>query len=268
MLQIANEHFVITAAHVEKLMRKLAQEHGIGTWLSAKLDDKELVPLQRLPSRVLTVDEQLDVCVMKLENKDAKDLELAGARFLRLSQTNPHDQPEKNGWYLLMGLIASDQGAIDQGIRNGIPHFTLETSVFAYLTLPFEPVEDVLDYNARAHRALKYPNTGSLGENGEPMNQPDPRGLSGSGVWRITDDRDSILGLRSDNLNLAERARLMGIQFSAHPKKGYVKVTRFYVVLDLIRKQWPELDRLIQLSMYPAPPPIIQVVKPTILHRG
>ena len=80
---------------------------------------------------------------------------------------------------------------------------------------------------------LEYPKGPCLNVGKERVEKsPDPRGMSGGGVWDQGID---------DDLWHPGRARLYGIQTAWHPGKGYLQAVQINQWLKLVRQDYPDL---------------------------
>ncbi|MEM8865398.1 MAG: hypothetical protein AAGF31_07605, partial [Planctomycetota bacterium] len=75
-------------------------------------------------------------------------------------------------------------------------------------------------------------------DTGEPVELPNPKGMSGGGLW----DQ----GFDADELWSTDSAFLFGIQCSWFPTKRYVRVVQISHWLDLVKTRFPELTSSIE----------------------
>lgn len=82
---------------------------------------------------------------------------------------------------------------------------------------------------------MRYPNHSPdiRDETGIHTDLPDPRGMSGGGLWDH--------GLATSHVWSVEDSRLAGIQSAWFPKRGYVRIVRVMHWLALVRQHYPSL---------------------------
>ena len=102
-------------------------------------------------------------------------------------------------------------GSVDQAQRE------LVTTLFCWKTREFE------DQSERHQKT--YELTMHLDNTDESL-LPDTRGMSGGGVWTTNPQGDIML---------------VGVQHSQNRSRGLIRATHVSVMIDMIRKGWPEL---------------------------
>ena len=89
------------------------------------------------------------------------------------------------------------------------------------------------------HIILDYPNTpGVRMDNDNPVMLPNPKGMSGGGLW----DQ----GFENNELWTSESAKLIGVQSSWYPKVRYACVVQIVHWLRLIHANYPDLRAILE----------------------
>jgi hypothetical protein len=140
---------------------------------------------------------------------------------------------QKPGCYLILGypFLFSNED-----IQNN----TIYSEPLRYVTElcdddPSRPVNQDLEV------FLKYPesNVDSLGYD---VTVPNPKGISGCGIWRLAEIKPSDKWRRDD-------CKLVGIEYMWSEDKRFIKGTRVKHVLQLIYRRYPPLRPIMDLHL-------------------
>jgi hypothetical protein len=127
------------------------------------------------------------------------------------------------------------------GPGSSTPEPAINPVVIAYSTVPLMEPEwpDVKDADPGKDIFLDYPKTPAQQvETGEPMFLPNPKGMSGGGLW----DQ----GFETAELWSTDSARLIGIQSSWHPRLRYARCVQIIHWLRLIHSHYQDLRVILE----------------------
>jgi len=226
LLEIADRHFVLTAAHV----LDHATIHNIPHYLPPSANGGSLIHLNKVRAYTTPVprnrvetdpemrnDDPNDVGVVELTPEIAALL-LPARRFARLHELDKrkgHDQ----AMYMVIGYPRAFMKMLD---AEGSKIYTEPLRCVTELHRGELP-----DRDPDAHIFLTYPKEGIDGED-NPYISPHAIGISGGGIWRLADST------KPAELWKAEDAKLVAIEHSWHAAKRYVRGTSVAMALALI----------------------------------
>ena len=251
LLQIAGSHFVLTAAHIFDETTKYKLPIGIITGLNDDpalfIDNKEVLAFSVRRDR-------FDVCAIRLSREMADIMLSKGRRFCTLSDADPLDMTSQQGkkvWYAVFGFPASNQRMIDEGT-------ILYSRAQFYCSTTFDNQKNELDrisgFDPKVHIAIHFERSDAADCDGKASKLPHPSGMSGCGVWRMTDDIPSITSCD------VSKAKLVGIETGFVEKFNCMKATKLIMAVKLIYEGFPDLRSAIKLNFQP-PAKFIQPVE-------
>ncbi len=227
LLQIADTHFVLTAAHhLEGPLR-----HQI-PYYTAPVD--LLAPPISLHDAIVTVsrNEVLDVAVLELAAEVVEQL-LPVRNFLRLKDIDTRPAPIP-GTYLVMGFPCAYTHTNEQTRIIQAEPLPFVTGIFTGEPLPGS-------YDPQAHILLEYSRE-CLDHHGKPSESPHPEGMSGCGIWRLAEDA------KGDDIH-SQKKCLVAIQHRYFGKRDYIKGTWAVHALCLIAEQYEELRPAMSIQL-------------------
>ena len=224
LLQIVDMHFPLSAAHVIDF----ASIHKVPYILSPAVQGEEPIPLHRVRSGTSPIprtrdekdpdmreDDPLDVGFIELSSEIVSRL-LPVRRFANLRQVDVDDRLRR-GCYLILGysikLSATDE------LRQKVYSEPLR-----YLTELHDDPQDQFDPSFEVR--LKYPEKG-ITPKGADLYLPNPKGMSGCGIWRIADMKPAVQWSKDD-------VKLVAIDHMWHGTRRFVHGTRIRYLLYLI----------------------------------
>lgn len=223
LLAIADQGFLVTAAHGLKQI----SDAGIPLYVTSPRRGQG--GIQLIGKLHATEENTLDIAIVEL-NAETKDiLEDAGARFLRV--TDVDNRPVASpALYLVRGYpldCNADPMTYSTVLYQGDAPTESE--------YPFDPsIHLLLDHSQYLH-----------GRGGQEFRSPKIKGMSGCGIWRLTNKPPSELG----NWTPDER-RLVAIQTKC--KYGsFMKGTWVKHVFGLIFDRCPELRKVMSSLLFP-----------------
>jgi len=237
LVSIADQSFVVTAAHVIKEAQKygsslcLAGERGSfvqiqGNWLCS------------VEGQYGTSSDPFDVAVLLLDSSTVE--KLSGNTFLRLDDID-FDNDQTTGIFCLCGFPA----LWSRPSTDAEP--TMSVNPLQYVTYAFAcSTESLSEYQERFHILLEAGPSENTdiegnqlvfrGRGGAPASFPkDLGGISGCSVWKIGDRRVPL----SEWASL--RPKVIGVQTAVYPGLQIIKATRWVAVSTLFYEAFPEL---------------------------
>lgn len=223
LLQVADEHFVLTAAHVTD---PAATGGPFTMCLGGFAEPHDVIPLPGagflftpMPKSGKRDDDYRDTSIIYLTSDTADRVRTSGLEF---TTTRDLDAFTVGGFehpYVVCGYpraLSIDHG--DAGIESG---------EFLAVTGRKDPVAGELHrFNDRTEFVLSFDHRHALDRHLKRVSVPHPRGISGCGVWRLT-----VAGPDFPN-NL--RIDLVGIQHTYNAERKLLRCTRLREpILDL-----------------------------------
>jgi hypothetical protein len=245
LFQIADAHFVVTAAHVVQGASDAGKTIGISGG-----PDHHFVSLAGKWWRSSQTDgdapDRYDLAVYRLPDDAAS--KFSGKRFLRLSDAT-YDPPGPRAVFTLFGF----PGIWTESITAEAERLSvrpLEFTTYAY----DGSLGGIQHYEPRLHILLSAGSEDLSDSEGSPQEFRDRlgqsmrlpiglKGISGCGVWHIGD-------LDTPIERWAKRdARLAGVACAVYQAHGAVKVTRWIAVTTLINAAFPDLRSVLKLRL-------------------
>lgn len=236
LLQIGEEHFLITAAHT---FDQLKAAGDLPLFIISGVIGENLIPLYGITKRTSQTrdpihrrDDPFDVCVCELTKEIATKVKKK--RFLHLNELDPFDAFDPRSWYMVFGCPTQWNPSDDGGKRVFSTACSLNTFVYCgergELPNLDKEVQVAMDYN---------PDTCTPDNPGDPV-PPDPSGMSGCGIWRLVAAHSDTARWTPDDI------RLVAFEHSWEQVFRVLKGTRIRYALQLIRRNhrnlWPAFD--------------------------
>jgi hypothetical protein len=221
LLQIADAHFVLSAAHVHRetnpssLVLPGCGGNGTDNGTYSVHAHRSLAP------KDFTDTDPYDILAMRIDAALADAVRRVGPKFLRMTDIEAFRDPSTSDDYCVCGFPGEFNAPSSRG-----------TALLWSTPLYNGP-------RAPAHKShgteilLQYGKAG-LDINDSNANLPHPGGMSGCGIWRWTSTPDFTK-------TPPARAVLVGIQTGWNRAKRYLVGTKIKYVLDLIYSNYPEL---------------------------
>jgi hypothetical protein len=242
--QVADVHFLVTAAHIFREAHLNGLTIGLGCdsnsflalsdqWLSHSLESFE------------AFEDSIDIAIYRFTQKELE--KLTEAAFLRMSDIS---SAHPRGIFTVAGY----PGSLNRGPRDA--NATLPVKALA-LTLPaYEgPPVDLHNFSSADSILLTANSTISTGPDGAPLQMSDIssyaegtlrdfRGMSGGPVW--------LVGTSGTNPATWSRdmPRVVGVQIGVFVGQDLLRVTRWTRVIDLMRLGCPELTSALDIVRY------------------
>lgn len=238
-LVIADQHFILTAAHVSDFGTKVKigvhvdsgdpaqpflslSEHGAGAIATESADLEHS-------------DDPLDAAAIVLPDALAKRL-ASRWTFLPLSAIDPRDAGYAKSSYMACGFPNELTGPIGAG--------KLIVNAIAYAGTAIEPLP-VADpsFSRQAHLAMTFTQEDAVSLDKSQVELPNPKGMSGCGIWRIYKAGESAASWSSDQV------RLVAIEHLHNRKYQFLRGTRIAHYLRMIWRQNPDLLKSVQIHL-------------------
>jgi len=192
LVRIADSAFVLTAFHVLKplLEGKISMLIGAGRQYPAGTSLSGL--------RVLRADDPFDIALIELSEEQAQQIALTHS-FINLAQCDTSKLFEPRQLFFVCGFPEVD--TLSSTLRK-----TLHLVPFGFVTGAYAGDISQLPssaYRADLHLPLDYSEGNRKDEMGAPIPLPEPRGMSGCGVWRLPSVDIPVECWESDRFRLA-----------------------------------------------------------------
>jgi hypothetical protein len=233
LFRVADQSFLVTAAHVLEDMHRRYPDDGFGT--ADLWGAKKALSIQG--RTFYDPASENDVGLVELSEETVE--RLSAFEFLRLSAVDLDPSQPPDGLHYLMGypieLSSRSRGA-----------YTTDPFVHSTTLLRPEPGRFTnYNYDLQRHLLMEIDRNEAVNGVGEPANVPRSfEGMSGCPVWRA-----HIKGDDPRAWTLAN-ARMVGVQTAVLIPPGpatIVKATRWTVVAGLICKAYPDLCRALDV---------------------
>ncbi|MCG3147723.1 MAG: hypothetical protein PCFJNLEI_01164 [Verrucomicrobiae bacterium] len=223
LLQIADAHFLLTAAHVLDTNARSTLYYGVGGPLQVLEGVAHKSGLSDGTSRD---EDRNDVGFMELKPRIAAHLS-HGHRFLNVCHLQPNEAVRPSSIYELRGYpeTRSKRNPTTKKVRPG---------PFSYLASPAGTSRyAALHVGPRSHLLLRFERKNSFNETGQRFTAPLPHGMSGGGVWKRR--------LDSQGDDLLQTGWLVGIAMEYDAQENVIVATRISLFLEAIRARFPGL---------------------------
>jgi hypothetical protein len=240
LFQLADHHFLITAAHVMDEALK-AERHGYSFFVDGRpghglLPLNKFLVLRSLEGPLGRDDDPFDLAVARLPKELAEAL-VPHRRFLHMPEIDAFDPQHRESGYAIYGYpsagLTMDPDIEKRGYEPMLYVTTLCQRDVGALHPPHDPRWGYL-LNFSQQYCVRLD-----GGSGGPKN---PKGISGCGIWRIIADAAATDRWKPDDV------RLVGIEHGWKPEKHYVRGTRIGYAIAMILKKYPELRPVVEIS--------------------
>ena len=240
LFQLADHHFLITAAHVMDEALK-AERHGYSFFIDGRpgqglLQLNKFLVLSSLKGPLGRDDDPFDLSVACLPRELAETL-VPHRSFLHMPEVDVFDPQDRDSAYAIYGYPSAGFTRDLDSNKRGYEPLLYGTSLcqrdVGALHPPHDPkVGYLLNFSQQYCVRLD-------GGSGGPKN---PKGISGCGIWRIIVDAAAADRWKPDDV------RLVGIEHGWMAEKHYVRGTRIRYAIAMILKKYPELRPVVEIS--------------------
>ncbi len=231
LYQVADHHFILTAAH---WLRDIIQ-HNILLFIPTYGAADPGIPL--VGALFHTTEKEIrDVGVIHLDEATAEKLK-SRKEFLRHGKVCISDA-DPEGLYVVFGYPEEWFGrtADSELITRPLPYFCQR---YSGETMPDS------GYDPQLHMALGFDRNVVTTQDYSRQTLPTARGMSGCGIWRVADcSKEGVERWSTKEL------RLVGIQHTWCNERKYLLGTRIQYALQVVSMNYPELERPLDL-IYP-----------------
>ena len=243
LLRVAEESFIITAAHVMKEAVKFDK----GLCITASNESFVQIYgnwVYSSEGQYGTTEDPFDIAILRLDSNIVGRLK--DSLFLRLHDVNFNEDLSK-GIFCLLGYPS----VLSQSSTNEETDLILKP--FQYVTYSYEGPTDMLsEYQSRLHLLLGASPQESTDINGRPfifLNREgkhlqfprDLGGISGCSVWMV-----GASNIPMDEWD-KERPSIVAVETSVYPRPQIIKATRWIAVSTLLYEAFPKLRPALSL---------------------
>lgn len=242
LLQIGDKFFLLSAAHVFDAHHwppgRIPLNVTDGTREIFAIGDVTLIRSQTKDPVNRFDDDSFDIAVCELPKATADKIASGGRfRFLRLNEIDPWGPLDPRDWFMVFGFPGVDNPPVP--ITQAISSTGFAYACFLYIgergDIPLTQNEQwaviFLDYNAITTRD----------DNGNPATPPDPRGMSGAGIWRLAKHGSDMKSWSIKDV------KLVGIENSNYSDRHILRGTRIECALQFIYRRYRELQPVLDL---------------------
>jgi hypothetical protein len=229
LYRIAQDHFILTAAHDLRAIIK----HAIPLFIPPIVADAGPIALRGAIFHT-TEEDGRDVAAIKLPSAIAEQLR-PGREFLSHDKIARTD--DGKGLYVVFGYPMAWTVADPSGAMSSHP------LIYLARTYTGEMLPETY-FDPKVHIALQFEEDAIEVTTGEPVQLPSMRGISGCGIWRVSDwNAESLAHCSEKNL------RLVGLQHRriSSARRNYVQGTQIQYAIGRIADAYPELARPMNL---------------------
>jgi hypothetical protein len=241
LLQIGNKSFIVSAGHTFDA-RRMAD---VPLWVTSGVAGSKLLPLGEVLIRSSATndpydrtDEPFDIAVCELSEETAARIAVE-KRFLRLNDVDPWDRQELRSWYMVYGY-PTKLSPPDQAIRS------INANAVALTTFTYCDERGTLDrYDMEVGIALDFDSATIRDDDGKPAVPPDPRGMSGCGIWRLVEAGTDMRSWKLDDV------KLVAIEHTLKVKQKVLVGTRIQYALQIIYRNHLDLRPVMEMHLGP-----------------
>jgi hypothetical protein len=234
-LTIAEEHFLLTAAHVAEIGTK----YGFGLYVPPGVPGTKLISLgdtSVYASESGTAPEDiLDIAAVHLRPETIPALE-RGHKFVRLQHLDHKDPGTEGVAYVVFGYPQAY-------MKHSPERKAVATPPLPYQSVLYDGSRGLPpNYDSSKNMLLDFQIDENYANAGEKVSAPDPDGISGCGIWRLFSYRRGMSSWSSDEI------RLIGIEHGWWKSYKVLKGTRIAWAIEAIYQHCPKLRSAIELN--------------------
>lgn len=235
LIQGGQHRFLITAAHISDEY-KVSRLYVGGECKTVELPPEGLMTSMPLMGRG---DDHLDFSFFRLD--ETACMELGRVGFIGPDELHPNDCATRNTYYVCVGYPSSKNRQLS------VADTTLSPARWRYTSNSVADEKyQTLGMSKDSHVVLKFDESRMQTPEGERVNAPSPKGMSGGGIFRLRE----VFQVNSTVSTSKTDGRLVGILIEKpFKRKGKVIVAvRISLVLAAIVARFPELDAVFPSS--------------------
>lgn len=228
LFRVAERHFMLTCAHD---IRKHFIKHKLPAYIGRLTEGASpLIHLANCP--MVRVEKNcVDLAVIELANDVVEQLRLTN-RFISIVEMDLR-AVACPACYLVLGFPSVDT-TMDKAGRG------VKTLGLWYLTVLHRgELNPFSEYNPDIHLVLNYGRE-ALGQDGNPSSVPHPGGLSGCGIWRVSNDENW------ENWK-PEDVKLVAIQHRYDGQRDYIMGSWVRLAMQMVWHRCAELRPAMQI---------------------
>jgi hypothetical protein len=231
LYQIADEHFVLTAAH------NLHQTVEAQIPLYLLMNKPSILPIPLKAKFYSTEEDGRDISVIWLPPDTACEV-AKHKEFLS------HDQIDLNGAESRGPFVFFGYPMDWSGLKVSKEY--LASQALAFVTFPHDgPLLDSTYYDQKIHMVLNFTDSAINAIQGDINILPKLNGISGCGIWQVGDLCDKEVKARDE-----DSITLVGIQHGWSSGLNYIMATKICFAMSLIAGEFPETKAAMKI-IYP-----------------
>jgi hypothetical protein len=234
-LTIAEEHFLLTAAHVAEIGTK----YGFGLYVPPGVPGTKLISLGDTTVYASesgsAPEDVLDIAAVHLLPETVPVLK-KGHKFVRLQHLDHKDPGTQDVAYVVFGYPQAHMKHTPARKAVATPPLPYQSMIYDG-SRGFPP-----NYDASKHLLLDFQLDENHSNSGKKVSAPDPEGMSGCGIWRMFSFRRGMSSWNSDEI------RLVGIEHGRWKSYNVLKGTRIAWAIEAIYRNCPKLRPSIELN--------------------
>jgi hypothetical protein len=235
LLEIAGEHFILTAAHV----LAFRAQAKIPLYLDSGDTPARLVGLTPENTRAVTSispsgdikhrDDPCDAAAIHI-SQVVVDAIKDNRTFLRLEQIDPNDADGKHSFYMAHGYPEATLNHVDD------ENLALHALSYGGSAIRANKGE-LVNYDPELHLGVAFDRDNAITPTGKVIDTPHPEGMSGCGIWRLYQD-----GADKKTWSVKD-IRLVGIEHSWKHDPSFLKGLRIKWLLGQIYREFKHLQK-------------------------
>jgi hypothetical protein len=228
LFRIAERHFILTCAHG---IKNIYKKHGFPAYIGPLVEESgHPIRLVDCPI-ILAKKSNLDLAVIELTN-DVVERLLPTNRFISVAEMDMQ-AIARPACYLISGFPS--EGTTQDDTGHGV-----KTLGMWYVTLLHRgELNPDSEYDQNIHLILHFGRQ-AIGQDGTPSDVPQPHGLSGCGIWRLTNEETW------ENWK-PEDAKLVAIQHRWGGRHDYVIGSWVRLAIQMVWHRYEELRPALQI---------------------
>lgn len=214
LIKYKDHHYVVTAAHV------LAENYNE---LFVLLNEKDVemtlggaIISSPMPESGNRDDDKMDISILRLDPRIVPDV-LSQFTPIGISEIELNHKMNEFGFYFAVGFPLT---------RTKIKRNEIQSLAWTYQSTPlFEFQFERFGFNASKNISIKYDRNVTSAKNPDVHYSPNPRGMSGCGLWHFkSKDEKYLIGIIIENVTETNNKSLVA--------------TKIDVVLNMIDNNW------------------------------
>jgi hypothetical protein len=232
-LKCGDHRLILTASHVLDEIRK----HQAAVYIRPGTTGGPLVPLDplgfhrsALPLSGSRIHDQYDLAVINIPSAIADDNAL-GITYAEFTNIDPYDDAPNGSYFFFHGFPS-------ENLRVNKRKRTVHCESLPYGTFVYDGSRGEYPQHEDVHLDLDFHPRMAANEVGRRVRLPDPRGISGCGIWRLMKAGTSSSAWTVDQI------RLVAIEHRYNSDLHVLRGTRIKYVNRIVFERFPDVRHL------------------------